>query len=138
MSEVIITMIYPANIAQVWADVMPLLESAVDKSGTHTIEDIYLSLMGGKSQLWVQWSGKVDAAVTTEFVNYPRGLWFRFWLAGAVKDADVLWQKFYDTLYEFAKNNQCVGIEDCGREGWNRYAPHARKISTLRRIEIEE
>lgn len=136
MSEPVITMIYPANIKQVWDEVAALLQPAVEKSGTHNIEDIHLSLMGGKSQLWLQWSGKVDAAVTTEFVNYPRGLWFRFWLAGAAKDAEIEWLRFYDTLHEYAKSNKCVGIEDCGREGWNKYAPHARKVSTLRRIEI--
>lgn len=138
MTETLITMIYPANIAQIWGDVEPLLAPAVDKSGTHTTADVYKSLVGGKAQLWIQWSGKVDAAVTTEFVDYPQGLWFRFWLAGAAKDAEILWQKFYDTLYEFAKNNNCTGIEDCGREGWDKYAPHARKVSTLRRIKIED
>lgn len=139
MSETVITMIYSSNIPQIWQEVMPLLEEAVAHSGTHAIEDIYKSLMGGKSQLWVQWSGKVDAVVTTEFIDYPKGLWLRFWLAGALKGADILWQQFFDTLYDFAEKSKCVGIEDCGRTGWDKYIPEkyqARKICSLRRIWI--
>ena len=135
--ETVITMIYPANIAQIWSEVEPLLEPAVSITGTHNCEDVYQSLMGGKSQLWVQWSGKVDAAVVTEFISYPRGLWFRFWLAGALKGAEVLWKKFYEILYDFAEKAKCRGIEDCGRGGWDFYAPHAKKIGTLRMVEIE-
>jgi len=133
----IITMIYPAHIAQIWSEVEPLLKPAIAISGTHNCEDIYHSLMGGKSQLWIQWSEKVDAVVVTEFISYPRGLWFRFWLAGALKETEVLWKKFFDILYEFAKQNKCAGIEDCGRVGWGHYAPHAKKIGILRRIEIK-
>lgn len=136
MNESIISMIYPANIAPLWHQVEPLLEPAVGLSGTHNCEDVYQSLLGGKSQLWVQWKDNVEAAVVTEFIAYPRGLWFRFWLAGALKGAEILWQRFFDILYEFARINHCVGIEDCGRGGWDKYAPQARKISTLRRIEI--
>lgn len=138
MNDTVITMIYPSNINKVWPDVERLLLPAVVKSGTHNTQDVYKNLISGRSQLWIQWSGKVDAAVTTEFMDYPRGLWFRFWLAGAAKGTQILWQKFFDTLYDFAKKSKCVGIEDCGRVGWNKYAPQARKVSILRRIEIRE
>lgn len=131
-------MVYPVNVNQVWPQAKLLLEPAVELSGTHNIEDIYNLIMAGKSQLWVQWDGRVVSAVTTEFVVYPKGLWFRFWLAGAVKEATVLWKKFYETLYNYAKENGCVGIEDCGRIGWDHYAPQARKVATLRRIFIGE
>lgn len=136
MTECMISMVYPANIPPLWNQVEPILEPAIAISGTHNSEDVYHSLMGGKSQLWVQWNGKVEAAVVTEFMPYPRGLWFRFWLAGALKGACILWQGFYDILYKFAQNSFCIGIEDCGRGGWDYYAPHAKKIGILRRIKI--
>lgn len=138
-NEAVITMIYPSNIAQLWPEVEPLLLEAVEHSGTHTAEDVYKSIMGGKSQLWVQWSGKVDAAVTTEFVDYPKGLWFRFWLAGALKGSEILWQKLFYALYDYAEKNNCVGIEDCGRDGWDKYIPEGYNVSkaaSLRRIKI--
>lgn len=139
MGDTVITMIYSSNVPKIWAEVEPLLKDAVEHSGTHTTEDVYKSVMAGKSQLWVQWSGKVDAVVTTEFIDYPKGLWFRFWLAGALHGSEILWQQFFDTLYDFAKNSHCLGIEDCGRMGWDKFIPEkyqARKICSLRRILI--
>ena len=139
MDEPVITMIYSSNVPPVWSECEPLLKEAIESFGTHTIEDVYKGIMGGKAQLWVQWSGKVDAVVVTEFVDYPKGLWFRFWLAGALKGSQVLWQKFFDTLYEFAKKSRCAGIEDCGRIGWEKYIPEGHKvhnIASLRRIKI--
>lgn len=135
-TEPVITMIYPANIPQVWSEVKPLLEPALAIAETHNAEDVYQSLMGGKSQLWVQWSGKIDSAVVTEFIAYPRGLWFRVWLAGALKGAESLWQKFYEILYSFAEQARCAGIEDCGRGGWDHYVPQAKKVGVVRRIKI--
>lgn len=132
-----ITMVYPININPIWPETAALLAPAVDISGTHDVEDVRRSLMGNQSQLWVQWNAGVDAAVVTEFINYPKGLWCRFWLAGAKKGVEIAWDKFFETLYKFARDNRCVGIEDCGRGGWDRYAPQAKKISTLRRILID-
>lgn len=136
--EPVITVIYPSNITTIWPQVVPLLEPALAQTKTHTIEDIRKSILCGNAQLWVQWSDKVDAAVITEFKNYPQGTWFNFWLAGALKGAAVFWDKFFNTLYEFAKNNGCKGIEDCGRAGWDKYAPQAEKVAIMRRIEIKE
>lgn len=129
-------MVYPANIESIWHQVMPLLAPAIALHNTHDIEDIRKSCIGGNSQLWIQWSDKVEAAVVTEFVSYPKGLWFRLWLVGALKDTKGLWGKFYDTLHDFAKSNNCKGIEDCGREGWVHYAPQAKKIFNMRRVVI--
>jgi hypothetical protein len=36
--------------------------------------------------------------------------------AGADKNANIMWKKFFDTLYLFAKKAGCKGIEDCGRD----------------------
>lgn len=134
--EKVITMVYPANIENVWPQVMPLLSPVLALHGTHGAEDIRKACMGGNAQLWIQWTDKVEAAVVTEFVSYPKGLWFRFWLAGALKGAEILWSKFYETLAEFAKKNNCKGIEDCGREGWSHYAPQAKKMFSMRRVVI--
>lgn len=129
-----ITMVYPANIINVWPQVEMLLSPCIALHGTHNPEDVRKSILGGNSQLWIEWSDKTEAAVVTEFVPYPKGLWLRFWLAGALKDAKIQWNDFYKTLEEFAKNNNCKGIEDCGREGWSHYAPQAKKVFSMRRI----
>lgn len=135
----IITMVLPENIEAIWPQIIPLLQPALKIAETHNIHDVKDAIDFGKAQLWVQWNeGAVDAAVTTEIVNYPRGTWLRFWLAGAQPKTDILWDKFYESLYNFAKKHKFVGIEDCGRNGWSKYAPHAKKIAILRRIKIGE
>lgn len=139
MDNTIIFMVEPKNVMGLWPMIDGLLAPAIAISCTHTTEDVRKGLMTNNAQLWVQWSkdaNTIDAAVVTEFINYPRGLWFRFWLAGAAHGANILWDEFYSKLYEFAKYNKCAGIEDCGRGGWNKYAPHAKKIAQLRRIFI--
>lgn len=136
MTQPAITMVYSANIESVWLQVQPLLAPVLGLHNTHSPEDIRKACMCGNAQLWIQWTNKVEAAVVTEFVNYPKGLWFRFWLCGALKDAEILWAKFYETLHDFAKKNNCKGIEDCGREGWAHYAPQAKKMFSMRRVVI--
>lgn len=134
-AEPIITMIYPANIEQAWLYLHPLLQPAVATSGTHDMEDVRKSLLGGQSQVWVQWKNSFDAAVVTEFITYPKGVWLRFWLAGAKKGAEINWQKFFDTLVAFAKDNKCNGIEDCGRTGWSKYCPkEVKQVGIVRRM----
>lgn len=134
MAQPIITMVYPANIEVIWAQVQPLLLPTIALHNTHTPEDIRKACLCGNAQLWIQWTDKVEAAVVTEFINYPKGAWLRFWLAGALKGAEIPWSKFYETLVDFAKKSNCKGIEDCGREGWSHYAPQAKKIFSMRRI----
>lgn len=142
MEDTVITMVYPSNVSLVWPLVVSLLDPALAIAGTHEIGDVRKSIMGGQAQLWVQWTKDkgVDAAVVTEFVNYPKGLWFRLWLSGAQKQAKIMWDKFFDILYEFADKNDCVGLEDCGRSGWERHIPQGKKtrnIAMLRRIKID-
>jgi len=134
--EKIITMVYPTNIENVWKQSLPLLIPAINLHNTHSAEDVYKACMCGNAQLWIQWTDKVEAAVITEFVSYPKSLWFRLWLAGALKGSEILWDKFWETLSEFAKKNNCKGIEDCGREGWIHYAPKNTKTFSMRRVVI--
>lgn len=133
-----ITMIYSTNIMSIWPHVYPLLEPAISIAETHNMEDLRKALLGGQAHLWVQWKDGVEAAVITEFINYPRGLWFRLWLAGAAKDVKVEWEDFFETLVKFGVDNKCAGIEDCGRSGWNKYCPdEVRNVGVVRRMPFQ-
>ncbi len=130
-----ILMVHPINITPLWEQVKKLLEPALALAMTHDSESVRKSLMTGHAQLWVQWDNEVEAAVITEFKPYPLGLWLNLWLAGAKEKAHVLWQAFLEVIMEFAEAHKCVGIEDCGRVGWDRYCPvNVKKIGVMRRI----
>lgn len=132
-----ITMIYPAYVMQTWASVYPLLEAAISIAETHSMEDVRKAILGGQAQLWVQWKDGIEASVVTEFINYPRGTWLRFWLAGAKPEAKVDWEAFFETLVKFANENKCMGIEDCGRIGWAKYCPeNVKNVGQVRRMAL--
>ncbi len=139
MKDPDIIMVHPINITPIWPQVESLLAPALLIAMTHSIEDVRKSLMAGHSQLWIQWRDKVEAAVVTEFKSYPQGLWFNFWLAGAIKNADIWWTKIFEILVDFAKIHKCAGIEDCGRAGWDWYCPNeVKRIGILRRMPLKE
>jgi hypothetical protein len=136
MKDPEIIMVHPIHITPLWEQVKELIAPALLIAMTHSVEDVRKSLMAGNSQLWIQWrENKVEAAVVTEFKNYPQGLWFNFWLAGAIEKADIWWSKFLEILVDFAILNKCKGIEDCGRAGWDWYCPsEIKRIGVLRRM----
>jgi hypothetical protein len=119
--------IWPENISALWSQLEPLLERAVATSSTHKIEDVRRSVMSGQAQLWCQIDGdEVQAAITTEFINYPVGLFLRVWLAGARRDRKLAVEPFEKLAVDWAQQHGCVGIEAVGRTGWLKKLPYAR------------
>ena len=132
MSETLVTMVYPFNVAPMWPQVEPLLKKAISLDETHTPKDVLSAVISGNSQLWVQWANKsAEMAVVTHFVSYPQGTRLRVWLGGSKEGAKVDHKKMDDMLVEFAKANRCIGMEIIGREGWARLFPDAEKSAVL-------
>lgn len=122
--EPIITMVFPANIAAVWGQAEKLLTPAIEIVQTHYPENVRQSLMSGSAQLWVQWfEGNVEAALVTEFKDFPRGLWLNIWLFGAQPEK-ANEDEFEKHIFKFADENGCVGITDIGRKGWKKRHAH--------------
>lgn len=111
-------MVFPANVSKTWPHVAPLLARAVERMKTHDTEDVRKMILSGNAHLWIQWSDGADAAGVTQFINYPKGLWLRIWLAGARDGVKVLWPEFQKHIIEFAHANNCAGIRHEGRNGW--------------------
>lgn len=130
-NEPIVTMMFPANVMKAWPKVALLLQEAIDMSGTHNIDDVRKKLLAGHAQLWVQWNEGVEACAVTEFVDYPRGLWLRVWLAGADDQEKGRWAEFQDMIVEFAMANDCIGVENWGRKGWEKLHAHLPKCKSV-------
>lgn len=121
----IITMVFPANLEKVWPLAAELLQPAVDKFGTHGIEDVRKAIMCGNAQLWIRWNaGRVEAALVSEFKNFPKGLWLNVWLFGTHPDFAADEQEFERHMIEYAKANGCMGMMHTGRQGWGRRHAH--------------
>lgn len=138
MTEIPVTMLYPHNISPAWPHIEQVLKPAVELAGTHEMEDVRKDLVSGRAQLWVQWSDGCDAAVVTELVPYPKGLWLRVWLMGAKGEKDVEWNNFENAIIKFAYVNKCQNIELWGRNGWEKRYPQANKELVILRLPLDE
>lgn len=121
MNEKVITMVFPANVTKAWPQVAQVLKPAVDRVGTHDIEDVRRDILSGKSQLWVQWdksTGTCDAALITEFQTFPKGLFLNVWLYGVSPRAGADEEALEKQVFNYAFANGCTGIKHEGRKGW--------------------
>lgn len=119
--------VMPENIAALWPQLDALFRPAMALTSTHTVEDVRRALMAMRVQLWVQMDGDiVEAAATTEFVDYPVGLYVRVWHAGARKDRKMDSDAFFAELDRWRVGHGGVGFEAIGRHGWLRKFPSAR------------
>lgn len=121
------------DISATWANVVPMFTKLFAESKTHEAEDVRQTLLVQAAQLWVQWNTEtatIEAAFVTEFVKYPRGIWLRLWLGGALPDAPLDYDLVRDALTVWAKQNGARGFEIIGRPGWLRKL-HEAKLEGL-------
>ena len=122
-----IMQVMPVNVAHLWPQIAELFKPALLLVSTHTADDVRRSVITMRSQLWVQMDGDiVVSAATTEFVDYPIGLFVRVWLAGARSDRKFDDNAFFEIMDLWRERNGCVGFEAVGRHGWLRKFPSAK------------
>jgi hypothetical protein len=127
MEKGAILRVMPENITPLWPQLEELFLPAVAMTSTHTLEDVRRSLMAMRAQLWAQMDGTtVEAACTSEFVDYPAGVYIRVWHAGARQDRRMNNDAFFDVLNQWRIAHRCVGFEAIGRHGWLRKFKGAR------------
>jgi hypothetical protein len=130
--------VMPENIGVLWTQLAELFRPALALSSTHKADDVRRSLMAMRAQLWAQMDGDtVEAAATTEFVDYPAGMFVRVWLAGARRDRKLNDMAFFDLLNRWRVGNRCIGFEAIGRHGWLRRAPSARVEGLVMRMTFD-
>lgn len=122
-----ITLVYQENIQPMWPLIEPLIRKCTEIEPTHAPEDVLTTLLDGTSQLWVEWDKGPLMAVVTQLVRYPRGTRLRVWLGAAKDGMKINHKKIDEYLVEFAKANQCIGMEMVGRDGWGRLFKDAER-----------
>ena len=131
----IVMRIMPEYVTPLWPQFEALLGPALVLVSTHNAEDVRRLIMVGQAQLWAQMDGDtVEAAATTEFVNYPVGLYIRVWLAGTRPDRKFDENAFFHAMNRWRELNQCRGFEAIGRHGWLRKFPDARVEGLVMRL----
>jgi len=130
--------VMPENVMRLWPQLEDLFLPALAMTSTHSADDVRRALMSMQAQLWAQMDETtVEAACTTEFVNYPAGMYIRVWHAGARRDRRMNDDAFYRVLNDWREANGCVGFEAVGRHGWLRKFPKARVEGLIMRYTPE-
>jgi len=109
--------------AAVEPDVRGLLAPVVARSGgRETMDAVWESIEAGHHQLWMIFneSGGLDGAMVSHIKAYTQKRMLVInWLAG---DNMADWiDEVLDALEQFAKLNECGGLELVGRHGWMRF-----------------
>jgi len=94
-----------------------MITPAIDRlGGTHTETDVVAMLLSGHMQLW----DGGDAAIITEFIQYPRKRVISTFAAGGNKE------RLHDLkphIEHYGRINGCQAARIIGRKGWEREHP---------------
>ncbi len=122
------------HVMPLWPQLEPLVERALEGHLPHDAEDVRKALLGGNTQLWVQWDDeRVEALAITEFAVFPKGVWVRVNLVAARPDARLDSEAFLAALTQWKEMHGCRGLEAIGRVGWARRFPGMKQVGVLLR-----
>jgi len=110
-----------------------LLRPAIELTNRYTPGSIYGDIASGRHQLWLimreatdaekvetQQGFVFDAALTTCLEEYPAKKMLRLCFCGG-EALDAWSPEMHQAFVDFAKANECDGIEIVGRQGWPRH-----------------
>ena len=114
------TLVNPEDIPNIWADIQPLVEKALDHSeGNMNTYDALRLLLNGRQQLWVGYTeSSIDCAGITEIIPYPRHKILRIITFSTKSGHDLdLWRTQLGAVEEFGIACGCTRLEAWTRKG---------------------
>ncbi len=113
-----------ADLPFIWPQARPYVAKALERDGRNCYwpEDVLKALLDATCRLWISWDDegkRVEAAVVTETIQYPRRLALRLWLIGG-ENMKKWGRPLRDMLEEYARSQGCDAIEGGLRKGWLR------------------
>ena len=117
------TPVHPSLVKECWDEASRYLERACSTSdGRYDARSLRREVDGGFQTLWILYRGENEmiAAATTGFANYPLKKYLTITFLGSNDEGG--WYKHRDIIIDafkdWAKSNNCSGIELVGRKGW--------------------
>lgn len=112
------------HLSFIWPQARVFIEKALalQKVRRFDAADILNLLLEGKVRLWVSWDPdlkRVEAAIVTEILQYPRMRELLVWLVGS-NNMKACAREAYDLLEAFARDSGCAVISGRLRRGWIR------------------
>ena len=92
------------------------LQEALNRGGTHTLDDVTALLKSGKAQ----WHSNGNGCIVTEIENFPLVKAVRFWLIAGDLDACA---ELAPSVEQWAIREGCTVGLATGRPGWAKVVP---------------
>ena len=117
-SDRIISYVPPQNVQVIWGQVEPLLMKAIIYDDfSYDGRNLLDGVLNKDMQLWISWTDKVESAVLTQIIDYPKFKVCRWFLAGG-SHLHLWMDEMTHQVETWAKQNNCKRIELVGRKGW--------------------
>ena len=115
--------IQPEDVAYVWEEVAPLLDTVKEHTeGELETDDFLEPLTHGDMQLWIATEGStVHGVMVTQLIPYPQKKILRI-ISLAGDNFEEL-RDFQEMLEAFAVKTGCTALEMWGRKGWKKLLP---------------
>lgn len=108
------------SIDLVWPEVKPLLLNALEYADNKfTADDIYKFLKEREMQLWVVYTNKgMICCCITQIIIFPHHKRLAIPFVSGIEM--FKWLHFYETIIDWAKQNNCTCVEGYARPGWEK------------------
>ena len=115
--------IQPEDVAYVWEEVAPLLDTVKEHTeGELETDDFLEPLTHGDMQLWIATEGStVHGVMVTQLIPYPQKKILRV-ISLAGDNFEEL-RDFQEMIEAFAVKTDCTALEMWGRKGWKKLLP---------------
>lgn len=110
--------------------VMPFLEEFERECQTMSAEDVFRQAKSADAQLWSYYDGeRYRGVIATRILPMSQGPLCSIWVCYGI-DAFEL-SGMYQVIEDWARSQNCYGIEIVGRAGWERKLPGFRRTAVV-------
>ncbi len=104
----------PDRVEEFWPHAKGLIRAAIEATDISDFADIERQVLNGGQLLWLAWSGKIEAAATTQIIGRVCTL-----VACSGHNRER-WQPLMDKIEQYAMDEGCSTLRIYGRRGWER------------------
>ncbi len=108
----------PKRVHEFWPVAGPMLKTAVLRTNLAAWQDIEYDILYGDALLWLVWSGKIEAVVSTGLYETDAG---KVCVITALAGENMSrWLQLISKIETYAKDEGCKCVRIYGRKGWAR------------------
>ncbi len=116
-----------SEVQDMWALVQDMIGEALERGGSHTLEEVLDDITSGRGQLWAAWSHEegILGCMITFVVPHPLKTVCRIWMC--VGRERKRWVHHLATIEAWAKEAGCTSVIAVVRPGWEKVLTDYRK-----------